>query len=309
MEKKRIDFILHGEYIGKLYLKNKLRKAFECEAFECTFTETQRRHHALELSQKVVERGTDYLIAVGGDGTVSETINGLMLSPKEKRKNVILGVLPKGTGNDYARVLHVEDSPEQLARLIGQNQPYAVDVGEIEFTDFQGKRQSRFFDNVADIGLGAETVAQVNEASKFWGGNFTFIRATLKAFVKNKPKLIRIESPHFQWSGKVVTLCIAKGKYFGSGLGIAPQAQLDDGLLQLAIVGNVTKMDFVKNLPALKKAKIIKHPEIFYHRVTQCTIATQEKNCLLEMDGEVVGFPPLKVKIHPRAVRVLRTLF
>jgi diacylglycerol kinase (ATP) len=208
-----------------------------------------------------------------------------MLASPEQREKVIIALFPQGTGNDFARTAGVPKTVNELAKSI--------------LDEKYGK-----IDNITEIGVGAKTVEIVNKSKKKLGSTLTFFLGVVRAFVGYKRQSVRIKTTDFQWTGKIVAVCAANGCYFGSGLGIAPGAKMDDGKLSLVIVGNIRILHFLKYLPSLRKLKLIKHPEIHYLEIESCEIITNE-SYPVEMDGENIGFTPLSVKVIPLAIRFL----
>jgi len=265
---------------------------------------TDRQGHATQLAFEAVNENADMIIAAGGDGTMNEVINGIMQANEVQREKVIIGLFPQGTGNDFARTAEVPKSMKELSKLILDEHYRKIDVGFGEFVSGDGSKQSRYFDNIAEIGVGAKAVEIVNKSRKTLGSNLTFFIGVIRAFLGYKQQSVRIKAADFQWVGKIVAVCAANGRYFGSGLGIAPGAQLDDGNLSLVIVGNIRILHFLRYLPSLRKLKIIKHPEVHYLKVDSVEMHTNE-SYPVEMDGENVGYTPFVVKIIPSAVKLL----
>jgi len=284
-------------------------KSFEEEAkrvfynYELMFKYTSKKGHGIELAKEQILNKCNFLIAVGGDGTINEVVNGFMNSDVENRKKVILGLIPRGTGNDFARSIFAKKQMKSLADSIMQNRIGPCDVGEVNFVDELGLPKKRFFINIADVGIGANTVQIVNKSSKKLGSNLTFIFAILKSFVGYRHLKVKIKADGFNYEGKIVTLCFANGKWFGSGLGIAPHAKLDDGNIALVMAGEVKMRTFLAKLPAIKKLKFIKHKDVFYKKIESCKIEPANQKCPLEADGELLGFLPAEVKIHKHATR------
>jgi len=303
--KKKITFIANGK-LRKLYkIKDLLNKYFASN-FELNIIISEGHGHAIELAKQATNQQTDYLIAIGGDGTTNEVINGFLIADKEAQKNVILGLLPFGTGNDFARSLKLNNSIECLQTLINNNNIKKIDIGEVEYEHFDGLRKIRYFNNISQIGVGAETVKIVNGNPKYLGPALTFIMATLKAFLRYKHQEIKLISDNFNFSGKIVSLCFANGKYMGGGLGIAPHAEVDNGEINVVIVGNVSIFEFVKYVPKLRKLEFIVHPEVQYKSLKSCSLeSTNNKKYPVEMDGEYIGFTPMKVKINPQKITFL----
>jgi YegS/Rv2252/BmrU family lipid kinase len=302
---KKIAFIINGTIRRKNKVKKNLSNIFKSN-FELEFLETQKRDHAVELTKMAIENSCNILIAVGGDGTMNEVVNGYMNVRKEKRNEVIVGLLPMGTGNDFARSVGMKKSYKQLENLINQNQYKPIDIGQISYYSVEGELRNRYFNNIADIGIGAQTVALVNSSKKIFGGSITFMKSVIQSFLTYKNLRVSLHNNDFNWEGQVVSLCMANGRYFGGGLCIAPQANVDDGMFQLVIIGDVGVFDFLKYLPKLRKGEIINNPKIFYKKIKTCKFDALDKESPIDMDGEFIGYPPMDMKILPQELKFLR---
>jgi YegS/Rv2252/BmrU family lipid kinase len=306
MQRKKITFIANGKKQSIGIGKEILNEFFSSD-FDFEIKRTAIHGQAMHLAEEAIQTGTDFLIAIGGDGTTNEVINGFLKSPDNLRENVVVGLIPFGTGNDFSRTLKLKSSVKYLHKLIIENKIKPIDIGEVEYEKFEGGRETRYFNNVSQIGVGAETVRLVNSGKKFLGPALTYFTSTIKAFLTFKHQNIKLISDELKYDGKIVSLCFANGKFIGSGLGIAPHAIVDDGLLSVVIVGNVSVGEFVKYVPSLRKLKFINHPEVQYKTITGCElISNVNQNYPVEMDGEYVGNTPIKVKLHKGKVNFLR---
>ncbi|MCX8011293.1 MAG: diacylglycerol kinase family lipid kinase, partial [Ignavibacteria bacterium] len=285
---KKITFIMNGLLKRKDKLKQEIENFFRNE-FHVEYLVTEKEKHATELSTSSINNKTDYLIAVGGDGTMNEVINGVMNVAKESRHNLIIGQLPIGSGNDFARTMKNTSSISRLLSLIKNQNAVEIDIGKLEYVNLNDKIESRFFNNISDIGLGGEVVKKVNESKMLLGPTLTFFFASVKAFFSYKRKKIKLTSADFCWEGKILLLCLANACYFGSGLCIAPHAKVNDGKIAVVIAGDIKLSDYLKNLSNIRKGKFIEHNEISYKEVSSCSIEPIDDNCLVEMDGELVG--------------------
>jgi diacylglycerol kinase (ATP) len=301
---KKVAIIANAKHKRALKLKEEL-SGFLKEGFEITEKRTERGGHATELCFQAVNEGADYIIAAGGDGTMNEVVNGVMQVPTDKRDKVLVGLFPLGTGNDFARTAQLAKSAEGLADLIQNRQYQKIDVGHVEFLDENDTKKSRYFNNIAEIGVGAKTVEIVNKSKKTLGSTLTFVLGVLKAFIGYKQQEIKINADNFSWEGKIVAICVANGQYFGSGLGIAPGASLNDGKLSLVIVGSLKIVHFLWYMPKLRKLKKIKHPQVNYLKIDACEVIGKQKYPL-EMDGENVGFTPFSAKVISNAINLLK---
>lgn len=303
---KKIAVIANGKHKKAFKLKEQLA-SFLPGNYSIIEKRTQKKGHATELTLEAINENAAIVIAAGGDGTMNEVINGIMQASEDVRKKVMAGLFPLGTGNDFARTAKLTKNVEELAGLIENESFTSIDIGLLEFTDEDGKNKTRYFNNIAEIGVGAKAVEIVNKSKKALGSTLTFFLGVLRAFMGYKQQRVTIRSGDFEWEGKVVAVCMANGRYFGSGLGIAPGALLDDGKLSLVVVGNIKMVHFLRYLPSLRKLKKIDHPQVHYLKTDHCSI-TGIQHHPVEMDGENVGCLPLSAKIIPRAVNLLARL-
>ncbi|MEN8121176.1 MAG: diacylglycerol kinase family protein [Bacteroidota bacterium] len=300
---KKVSLIIHGKSKKGKTLKEKITKALSAE-FQINEKFTEYRDHAIELAKNEVNNGTDFIISCGGDGLLNEVTNGVMFADKDKRQKVVVGLFPLGTGNDFARTVNISKSPKDLTEIIEKGTNSVVDVGRLEFHGENGNKKVRFFQNITDIGIGAKSVELVNKSKKTLGARLTFVISVLRSFIGYKQQQIKLKANDFEWSGKIVSVCLANGHYFGSGLGIAPDAKLNDGKLSLIIIGDMRIIHFLKYLPHLRKLKKVVHPEVHYRTVNWCEISSDEAYPV-DMDGDNPGYTPLRFEVMPSAIRFL----
>ncbi len=303
--KKKVFFIINGKINKQERLEQEIIASFS-NKFDVEIVRTKKKSDGILFAKKAVNNSTDFLIAVGGDGTINEIINGFMLANADKRKNVVVGLLPTGTGNDFARTIKIQKSVQHLLFLIENNLNSKIDIGKINFTNFENKRKIRFFINIADMGVGAETVKIVNGSSKFLGSNLTFFFTVLRVFLSYKHQHLKFTFNDTEHENKIVTLCFAKGKYFGSGLGVAPHACPADGFLSMTIVGELNIFHFLRYVPAIRKCKLLKNKMISYKKTKFCKVeAGGEKQYPVEIDGEYIGTTPFEIEVVPMCIKFL----
>ena len=231
----------------------------------------------------------DVVVAVGGDGTVHYVLNHLMIS----NRRAALGVLPLGSGCDFARNFEMTDALAVLAR----GETKAIDVGEIESAG-----NKIWFANVADAGMGAEVTRQMANHSR----NYFF--STLKALVGYKNVDVRLSADGDEvYVGPLKCLVMANGKYFGDGMGIAPDAVLDDGLLQYVIIGNISRLMAAIKLQQTYKCTRIKHRHVYYGSARELRLEVSSA-LAFEADGELMAEMPAGEVVYVRALVGLLSL-
>jgi len=257
---------------------------------------TQGPGDAIEIARDA-STNSDVVIAVGGDGTCNEVINGLMITPNPE---IVFGVIPNGTGNDFVRNFRPFD-PYTFVTAIVENSIQQIDLGKITFG-----QTSRYFINVADIGFGARVIDTMNrQRLNGIGGKFSYNLAILRSFFTYRKPIIKVQNDNFQFEGKSLMIVFSNGTTFGHGLKIYPEATLDSGKLGLAVIGKVSLLQYAKNLWKLKDGKKLDHPEVKYHEFEKIHATTTDKNLIVETDGEIAGRSSITVEVVPGALQVV----
>jgi diacylglycerol kinase (ATP) len=271
---------------------------------EVEFVFTQGPKHAVELAGQVTESNCDYLVAVGGDGTLHEVINGIMQTDVPASDYPVIGLLPYGSANDFARTAGVSNSIAALFELINSQSIQEIDLGKIVL---QPSLEICYFINIAGIGLGPEVVQSLQGSSSVFGSGFNYFKHILKGFLRYKKKEVHCIASNWQWKGKLLQMAVANGCYYGNAIHTAPGAQLDDGKFQVAIFGDLSLWDYLKNMRNLKKGVKIDHPQVYYHAAEQVRLESNDL-CGIEADGEYVGLLPATISVIPKAIRFIMPL-
>ena len=270
---------------------------------EIKFEYTKHSGHAIDLAKNLADNNFNYIVAVGGDGTINEVANGILLS--ENVTDVSLGICSIGTANDLCRTLNLKADWQEVVQLIEHNSNKTIDVGLVEFFNYKAEAKSRYFINVADLGIGGYVVDKVAKSKKTFGPKFTFVKSIFGALLTYEQSEIECKSPDFEWKGKLMSLAISNGRFFGSGLEIAPHAKIDDGTFDITIMSDIKKLDYIKHVGKVKKGEKLDHPKVFYHKTNKLEINPINLSCAVDLDGEFLGFAPIKVSLQPLALKVL----
>ncbi len=279
-------------------LKSKIQK------FDFVFTEGAG--DASKLTRKALKKGFEFVVAVGGDGTLSECVNGFFEEGVSLNPKAMLGILPFGRGSDFARHLGFSRLPEKaMLHLKGSNFK-KVDVGYVALKSFSGQTSERYFINVANIGLVPHVVNWAHKAPKIIGAMGAYVYGALMGAVEYKSQDVEyIVNNQKKNQNRLLNMVIANGPYFGAGMKIAPGAKVDDGLFDVLVAGHMSLLKFARHFPALYSGKHIKLPNVSFVRADCIEINPQKgaKPLLVELDGDTVGTLPATFKILHRALR------
>jgi len=301
----RVTVILNSKVKKRnLVYENLLKLESSNVATTLTILETDFIGHGIQLA-KDASYTSDCIIAAGGDGTINEVVNGILQSDLPKDKRPILAHFPCGSANDYARTVQISKNIDDLINLLRKQHTHAIDIGQVFYTDEEGNNLSRHFINILDCGIGAEVVKRVNNSSKFLGVNFTFLRAITSAFITYQKSTIHCKTDREEFSEKVLTQVFAIGKYFGSGIFIAPDAKPDNGFFEVITIGDISFTDYARYLRKLKKGQRISHPKLWYRRCISAELSPQEYSCSVEADGEFLGYAPVKLEMKMHELKLL----
>lgn len=258
---------------------------------------TSFHQHAIKLCEEFLDN-TDYLIAIGGDGTFNEVIQVIGRRIESGQNIPKLALIPAGSANDFAKNLELPLNIEEALELKDQ-QAYAVDFGKIIRND-----HINYFLNIADFGIGAEVVERVNKSSKMIHPGLRYLRAISLAFMKYKAYPIKVSWEGDSWEGDIAALTVANGCSFGSGLFVAPDAELRSGQFQLTRIEALSILEYMLNVLKLKKRNRLKHPKVFYHDSSWVEVETQDDRCALEADGEYFGPGSARFEVLPKALNM-----
>ena len=269
---------------------NLLRRELRGSAWEFDIVLTEQRGHGYHIAQDAVKQGYELVVAIGGDGTVKEVASGLV------HTGVALGIIPTGSGNGLARDLRIPLNLKGACRaLLGGNRR-EVDTGVIN---------GKYFFSTAGLGFDARVGLLYNQRGKRRRrGVFPYFYIGMREFFiyQPEPLQVRIDTDEIKVSPLLIT--IANCRQYGSGARIAPRAKIDDGLLDLCILRNLSMFQALLHLPKLFTGKIDSIPQMDYHQITQTEIL-REKPGPIHMDGDpLIEAPQLKVSILPKSLVV-----
>lgn len=276
---------------------------------EIEVRETQAAGDAERLALDLVISGCELVIAAGGDGTASEVADGLLLASREGIGNVELALLPCGTGSDFARGLGLTGDVAGMPRYIAQAERRTIDVGRISFVDDHGALSSRHFINIASLGLSGVTVRAVN-ADRRKGrvsARALFYWRTVSSFLRYRFQTVRVTLDDGEpVEARVALVAVANGRFFGAGMMVAPDAEMDDGWFDVVIVRAAGKPGLIRDLTQLYGGRHRDHPAVTILRARKVLVepvgSAMVNGALLDIDGESPGRIPAIFEVLPRAL-------
>ena len=236
---------------------------------------TRRNHTARDI----IEGYTDYInciVAIGGDGTFHEALNGLM----SLQNKPLLALVPNGTGNDFLKNFS-PFKPEDVVNRIVAGKSNAIDCGRLTF-----ENSERYFINIADLGFGAEVVRYM-EDQREKKGKANYSKSILKTFKNYRRQTINYIIDGESKSDELLMFIIGNGHTFGNGLKISPEASLVDGTFNLTVIKDVSLFLYLRKLGKIKKGKRIQHEKVDYLTATKIEFEPQDHQ-FVEADGELL---------------------
>ncbi len=267
---------------------------------------TDSAGHATRIARELLENGFDVIIALGGDGTVSEVANGFLRGDDPVRRDAQLGILPIGTGSDFQRSLGIPSDLDEAVEILALGKPLAIDVGKATLIRTDGREQQRYFVNLVSFGMGGAVAAGAKNAFTALGGKAGFLWATFKAMTAYQGRQIEIE---LDGSGHslpfyISNVAVGNGRYHGGGMQACPAAVLNDGLLEITVIEYLKPFEIVRDIRILYSDNVYRHPRI-HHLRAQRLVARSEQPTWVEVDGEPLGQLPLAVEVLTQRLSVL----
>ena len=262
---------------------------------------TEAPGHARELAKDAVAKGYGLVVSVGGDGTINEVVNGLY--DTGNIADVMLGIIGTGTGGDYIRTIGIPKAHLEACQCLKEPRKVTVDVGVIEYLN-GGETIRRLFVNFAGMGFDAEIVRTTTLKYKALNATVSYLAGLLSSllFYKNKTVTINVDGEMIQ--EKVCTVLVSNGKYGGGGMFAAPEADLSDGLLDVLIIGDLSKPDLLWSLPRVYRGTHLTHPKITLKKARDIEIRS-DASVFLQADGELLGGLPARFYVLPSLLNVV----
>lgn len=255
--------------------------------YEMVFTSMP--NDAINLSKDGINRGFSRIIAVGGDGTLNEVINGVA------ETDASFGIIPGGSGNDFIRSLAEKRELEQIIydNIFGNIKP--IDIARCN---------DRYFINVASIGFDSDVVLATKETKKIFSGSTAYIAAVLKTILTYKGKRIKVDIDGNSFEENTLLVAVANGKYYGGGIKPAPDAEIDDGILDICFIRNVPKPKIIALFPKFIKGNHEDIKEVSMYRGKKIRLTCPDY-MPTNVDGEIFLNTEVEFEIIPKGINVI----
>ena len=264
---------------------------------------TEHRGHGQTLARQALHDGFELIVAVGGDGLVSEVVNGMLAEGKDVNSRPVLGIIPCGSGNDLARMLGLPGETLAAARHLAQShRSRLIDLGEVVCASGD-KTERRVFANDADLGLAAEVVERLERTGKFSRGTVPFFVALLLTALRHRSWPVQMCIEDRLYNEKMTTVLVCNGQSTGGGMRVAPAASLDDGLFDVIAVGGLRPWEIFWHAPKIYRGTHVAVRKVTVHRARTVSV-TSPPGLPLVADGELIGTTPASFRVLPLALRV-----
>jgi len=266
---------------------------------------------ATRLAREALRAGAERVVAVGGDGTINEVVNGFFDERGEPiARDAAFALVPFGTGGDFRRTMRIPLEPVEAAAVIAADERSRIDVGRLRYTcDGEPERALRMFANITSFGVSGVVDRLVNESGKKLG-RLSFALATLRAtwsYTNQRVELVFDDDPATRVENTINTVAVANGRYFGGAMMVAPDAQVDDGLFDVIALGDFGFGDLVKSGRRIYKGTHLAMDKVTTRRARTIDARPIEPGAVVELDvdGECLGHLPARFELLPGALSMV----
>jgi diacylglycerol kinase (ATP) len=272
---------------------------------------TRARREATQLTRNALREGHHEIVAIGGDGTINEVVNGFFDEAGPIAPDAVFSYVTSGTGGDFRKTFGVEAGADAGVARLRQAPVRPIDVGRLSCLTRNGEPQVRYFANIASFGLSGAVVDSVNRAriAKLFGGSFAFAFHSALDMLSYRDRVVRliVDGVYDEIAG-ISTVAVANGQYFGGGMRVAPSAVADDGAFDVVIMGGAPRARMLKDMNSIYTGEHIESPYVRVLRARKVVAVpveeTRGRAVLIETDGESAGRLPATFEILPRVLNL-----
>jgi len=260
--------------------------------------ETEGPGHASDIAREALLGGERFIVAVGGDGTVQEVVNGMVEDDRPLAEGSVLGVVAAGSGCDFVRTFGLPQDVPRAVHHLGGDRLYPIDLARVDYTE-DGRTVTRYVPNIAECGLGGAVVRRAERLPR-WLGRSRYFWAFWLSVRGYRPGHISVRADRKSWEGRASNVVIANGQFYGGGMKISPRSYPGDGLLDIQI-STGPKSEAFTMIPKVYRGEHVPHPHIKEMRGKSITVEA-DRPLPIEGDGEVLGTTPATFTVIPEVV-------
>ncbi|MCA9568246.1 MAG: hypothetical protein KC656_10400 [Myxococcales bacterium] len=287
-----------------------LRAAAAAELGPVELLTTRGPGDATDLTRRALAEGFGRLIAVGGDGTANEVVNGFFDGDLALAPAASFALVHAGTGGDLVKTLRVPSDPREAFRGIGRRSPVPTDVLHHRFAGHDGSPTERIGINVTGFGLNGKVVERANRSSKRFGGRLTFLGATIASIASYRPVPVAIswmgpDGDEGRWEGPLSSAFVANGEYCGGGMWVGRGGSMHDGCADLTLLPPLPLHRMISGGPRLFSGTIENVKEVSRNLIVRMdAVVASGNSVLIDIDGEQPGLLPITIRVLPKALLV-----
>jgi len=248
-----------------------------------SFVFTQFSKHEIELVQNAIQQGFRNIISVGGDGTLHNIVNGVMMQRYVKSSDITIAVLPIGTGNDWIKTYNIPNNIKKAIDCILERKTILQDIGQIKTT--AGK--IFYFNNVAGVGYDGYIAKKLQEVKRL--GALSYLIAGIYGLLFYKKSTFKISINQTIIKTTCLMTIVSICKFSGGGMQFSKKGALNDGLFDITIFKNLSLFDLILNIKKLYNGKIVNHPKVATYKANEITVVPQNSEPFIQADGELIG--------------------
>ncbi|MCU0823971.1 MAG: diacylglycerol kinase family lipid kinase [Leptospira sp.] len=284
----------------------KVKQVLDENKIEYDYEATDTNKTAKSITSESIRKGFKWIVGIGGDGTLSNIVNGFFENGKLIRDDVVFSPIPAGRGNDFVKTVKVPRDPKKAIKQILAGETKTIDLISVDYTTNENNKAHYYCLNLADFGMGGEVVYRVNRSrlSNILGGKGVFLLYSLVCLFTYKNKRINLKISEFERvSEKCRIVVCANGEFAGGGMWFAPKAKLDDGKFDFLAIQNVSIFETLLKFGKLYRGKVSEDSKVISKQISEL-IAESDEDVYIDVDGENMGKLPAKFKILPKVIKI-----
>ena len=250
---------------------------------------TEKIGDAKLFAKEAKDKSFSTIVSVGGDGTLHEVVNG-MAGGSQK-----LGIIPSGTGNDFARVLNIPFNLKEAVEILVRKKSASIDIGKLN---------DEYFINFCSVGLDALIGQEANKIKKYFSSTYAYIIGVIKCLIGFRSLKVDLTIDGKNYKEDIMLMAVCNGAYYGGGMKIAPLADFSDGEFDICIVSKMSKIKLLFLFPTIFKGKHLKYKEVKIYRGKEVQLFSTE-NINVNADGEIIKHRPIQFEIINKGIEVI----